>query len=52
VVILTQVKVTFVSEQKVSIQAADGEKLLGPFDTVILATGATPVNDLKKLPRY
>ncbi|MFC1822981.1 FAD/NAD(P)-binding oxidoreductase, partial [Thermodesulfobacteriota bacterium] len=44
---VTSATVTAVTNGDVLVNTKDGEQKLGPFDTIILAAGAKPVNDLK-----
>jgi len=46
--IMTQAKVKSISEESVTIETASGEEKIGPFDTIVMATGATTVNDLEE----
>jgi len=45
--ILTQATVKSIAGDAVTIDSPGGEQKLGPFDTIVLATGATTVNDLE-----
>jgi pyruvate/2-oxoglutarate dehydrogenase complex dihydrolipoamide dehydrogenase (E3) component len=45
--ILTQATVKSIAGDAVTIDSPGGEQKLGPFDTVVLATGATAVNELE-----
>lgn len=49
--IITLAKVKSISEEGVTIEMATGEEQIGPFDTIIMATGATSVNDLAEQAR-
>jgi 2,4-dienoyl-CoA reductase-like NADH-dependent reductase (Old Yellow Enzyme family)/thioredoxin reductase len=48
VAVLTQAKVKSISEDGVLVETPAGEQKLGPFDTIVLAVGATPVRDLEE----
>ncbi len=44
--ILTLTTVKSISHEGVMVESAGNEQKLGPFDTIVLAVGAVPVNDL------
>jgi 2,4-dienoyl-CoA reductase-like NADH-dependent reductase (Old Yellow Enzyme family)/thioredoxin reductase len=46
--IMTQTRVKSISEESVTVETPAGEEKIGPFDTVVMAAGATPVNDLEE----
>lgn len=48
VTILTQAKVKSIGDDGVLVEAPTGEQKLGPFDTIVMAVGATPVRDLEE----
>jgi 2,4-dienoyl-CoA reductase-like NADH-dependent reductase (Old Yellow Enzyme family)/thioredoxin reductase len=51
VTIITQATVKSVQDDGVLVDTPDGQKKIGPFDTIVLAVGATPVNDLEEQAR-
>ncbi|MDD5311631.1 MAG: FAD-dependent oxidoreductase [Dehalococcoidia bacterium] len=51
VTILTQTTVQSISDEAVAISTPVGEEKLGPFDIIVLATGATSVNNLEEQAR-
>ncbi len=46
--IMTRTTVKSIADDGVVVETASGEKRLGPFDTIVLAVGATAVNDLEE----
>jgi 2,4-dienoyl-CoA reductase-like NADH-dependent reductase (Old Yellow Enzyme family)/thioredoxin reductase len=46
--IMTLTKVKSISEESVTVETPAGEEKIGPFDTIVMAAGATPVNDLEE----
>lgn len=46
--IITQAKVKSISEECVILETPSGEEKIVPFDTIVMATGATTVNDLEE----
>ena len=46
--IMTQTKVKSITEEFVAVDSQAGEEKIGPFDTIVMAAGATPVNDLEE----
>lgn len=46
--IFTQTTAKSVAEGEVIVNTASGEEKLGPFDNIIIATGATPINELEE----
>ena len=51
VTIITQAKVKSVSDDAVLIETPDGDRRLGPFDNIVLATGAVSINSLAEQAR-
>jgi len=51
VTIITQATVKSVEDDGVLVDTPDGQKKIGPFDTIVLAAGATAVNDLEEQAR-
>jgi pyruvate/2-oxoglutarate dehydrogenase complex dihydrolipoamide dehydrogenase (E3) component len=51
VAIMTLATVKSVADDGVVLDTPDGEKKIGPFDTIVLATGATSVRDLEEQAR-
>lgn len=45
--IVTQAKVKSISEGVVTVETNEGEQKIGPFDTIVMAAGASSVNDLE-----
>lgn len=46
--IMTGATVKSIADDGVEVEIADGKQKLGPFDTIVLAVGATAVNDLEE----
>jgi 2,4-dienoyl-CoA reductase-like NADH-dependent reductase (Old Yellow Enzyme family)/thioredoxin reductase len=46
--IMTLAKVKSISDECVTVDTPSGEEKIGPFDTIVMAAGATPVNDLEE----
>ena len=46
--IMTLAKVKSLADDSVTIETSSGEEKIGHFDTIVMAAGATPVNDLEE----
>jgi 2,4-dienoyl-CoA reductase-like NADH-dependent reductase (Old Yellow Enzyme family)/thioredoxin reductase len=51
VTIMTRTTVKSVADDGVLLETPDGEKKVGPFDIIVMATGATPIRDLEEKAR-
>ncbi|RPJ62715.1 MAG: FAD-binding protein [Dehalococcoidia bacterium] len=51
VAIITQTTVKSVEDDGILVDTPDGQKKIGPFDIIVLAAGATSVNDLEEQAR-